>query len=77
MVELEHMDVNNGPVVHPYPYARGEFCMHCQHFRGRRTPATHKVEESAVDRHGMSAYLCCDHFQHLFGPSAKSWAGCV
>lgn len=54
----------------------GETCTMCEVL----TPATHKVgEEIASDdpngyRHNYTAYVCCKHFQQIFGsyvPCAK------
>jgi hypothetical protein len=40
--------------------------------------ATHKVGEEMLDgepfpeRHNLTNYVCCDHYQNVFGPIAKS-----
>jgi hypothetical protein len=59
---------------------RGEFCVMCRLNSadlGRGVaPATHKVGEEILhddpnpQRHNLTAYLCCSHFQQLFGAGA-------
>lgn len=49
---------------------KGEKCRVC------KKDATHKVEETIFDddintfRHRLTAYLCCEHFQLIFGDAA-------
>lgn len=51
----------------------GEKCSVCNH------EATHKIgEEILFDdpnkmRHNLTAYVCCEHFQMLFGVAAKQY----
>ena len=59
---------------------QGEVCSVCHRnltdLRRYAQPATHKVGEEILsddpnpNRHNLTAYLCCAHFQQLFGPAS-------
>ena len=52
---------------------QGEYCRQC------KSPATHKVQETILwddpspVRHELTAYVCCDCFQRLFGIAAQAY----
>jgi hypothetical protein len=51
----------------------GERCGICEE------PAAHKIGEEIFDddpyrcRHNLTTYVCCFHFQTIFGPVAKDY----
>jgi len=56
----------------------GERCLVCWHFLQTAVPATHKLGEEILEgdadpiRHPLTAYVCCQHFQMVFGLTACS-----
>ena len=65
--------------MHEVPaYCGGEICGMCLRAEeSEASPATHKVgEESQPDdeiRHNWTQYVCCKHFQLIFGLGAECW----
>lgn len=48
-------------------------------FKGCEAPAEHKVEETIFfddplyyTRHGLTAYICHEHFRQIMGPAADA-----
>lgn len=61
------------------PCCGGEFCGICYRAGKGKVDATHKVGEEQLPgepeeiRHNWTQYVCCQHFQEIFGLGPECW----